>query len=77
MEFRHEDATGFMEDRGKIEAGHSRKESLFVLCAPGPSGPAKQLQPAMVITVRGAELSVPWVTRKDPEGTLCLLINFL
>jgi len=33
MEFRHEDATGSMEDRGKIEAGHMLRESLFV-CVP-------------------------------------------
>ena len=33
MELRHEDATGSMEDRGKIEAGHMLRESLFV-CVP-------------------------------------------
>ena len=33
MELRHEDATGSIEDRGKIEAGHMLRESLFV-CVP-------------------------------------------
>ena len=55
----------------------TRLGSLYVLCAPGPSGPAKQQQPPTVLTIRGVELSMPWVTRKDPEGTICLLINFL
>lgn len=51
MEFRHEDATRSTEDSGKIEAGHTLRESQFVLCTPGPSGPAKQWQPTMVITI--------------------------
>lgn len=34
MELRHEDATGSMEDRGKIEAGHMLRESLCVCPRP-------------------------------------------
>lgn len=51
--------------------------SLYLCCVPQAPQALQAAAANHGPNHRGVELFMPWVTRKGPEGTICLLINFL